>query len=199
MVSEFEQRSSSLYGVHLRGIEAQLPALEDVGNYLRDLVFLHDRLVLSQLRPRAGAEAYSFSFYSRYQRRELRESRPRLKSVVLGSPFELIVLLPAMLVAPRAVMAFTGLIRQLALVGPERALLQARAAVTREEAERRHVENGMLSRVASYIEDDPERLLLSDRAMQLVMRDASRLAKGPIYLDGVEEITSPENDDGALA
>ena len=185
--------SRSSFTVRLTGIERESPALEDIGNYLRDVVFLHDRLVLWQLY-REDAKYTPLQFYSRYGRKELLAWRPQSKALLLGSPFSLLVALPALAVAPAAVRAFADLLTRVSLLGPDRAHRQAETEILRQQAESQRIQNRLRSHIVDYLESDPQNLDLSESVKYLLRNDANRLIKGAIILESVAEESS--DDDG---
>lgn len=181
-------------GLLLRGDQQDSSSLEELANYLRDLVFLHDRLVLWELGYNSIAESHTYPFYSRYSRRELRELQLQVKRLGIGSPFELLVSFPAALVAPSAVAAFVLLIRQLAMLGPDRSHRQAEAELLLQQARRLELDNEAFARAADSLEDDQFHLGMSQTARDRAKSELKRLAKGPVLLREVQEVQLPDDD-----
>jgi hypothetical protein len=176
----------------LTGFESESPPLEEIANYLRDLVFLHDRLVLWQLH-REEANYSPLQFYGRYARRELQEWRPKTQALSVGSPFGLWLVLPAIVIASGAVRSFADVITRLSLLGPDRAYRQAETEILREQANSLRIQNRLRARVVEYLESDPHNLEFNEQVKSLLRNDADRLIKGAITLESVEEVGSDDN------
>jgi len=91
------------YEIVIRGAEEKNISVEEFANFLRDLVFLHDRVLMMASEDFSQTKiAYSF-FYTRNGRPIRKEQQLALVSLRKESPFEIVVLIgSAIAVAPAA-------------------------------------------------------------------------------------------------
>jgi hypothetical protein len=106
------------YEIVIRGAEEKDISVEEFANFLRDLVFLHDRLWMMASEHFSQTKiAYSF-FYTRNGRPIPKEQQLALVSLRKESPFEIVVLIgSAIAVAPAAWIFFRILRGTLLLPG----------------------------------------------------------------------------------
>jgi hypothetical protein len=128
------------YEVVLKGQSPKNLEVEELANYLRDLVFLHDRLVRMS-DPEYSIEKLSNSFfYVRGGRSVDTRFRLRLTHIRQESPFELGLLIGALLAAPAAGWGFFQIVRGCMLLRGDRRL------------QRQQVEQNEISRARQLME-----------------------------------------------
>ena len=97
--------------ISIRGIEGREIAVEDFANFLRDIVFLHDRIWMMSSRDYSESKlGYSF-FYTRNGRPIQQTQKLKLISVRMESPFDLVVNIPSALSYASAAWIFFRLLR----------------------------------------------------------------------------------------
>jgi len=157
----------------LRGTEAGPVELESYANFLRDLVFLHDRLWILASKEASYKLYYSSNFYTRGRRPVPGPERLQLVSAHVGSPFELRLNLNVGEWLEGAARAFTEILRSVATLP---------AHVEREE-----LHNRLVRAEVEYVE------------RQLQPRQASTEAvkrQPPVLLDDLRSLPGLQGDEG---
>ena len=99
----------------IRGTEAAELTVEEFASFLRDIVFLHDRLWLIESRTFREYDLRASFFYTRNGRPIPKDQRLELISVHKGSPFELRLRMHWVVGTATAAWLFFQLIRGIAL------------------------------------------------------------------------------------
>jgi hypothetical protein len=182
--------------IGVRGTEIRSVELEEYANFLRDIVFLHDRIwILSQNHKSAETLYYSNFFYTRGHRPVPTEQRLRLVSAVIGSPFDLNINVNFGKSFKQAAKAFVEILRGIATL-PEymkqeklrtRALRVAVHSLEREERATLH--NIIPSN--SAIRELPA---ISDEKLAPIVKDMLRLAESPLRIQTV--VAGPPEEGG---
>lgn len=97
--------------IQITGTEGKLVELEQVANFIRDLVFLHDRLWIVAAKDLREYKLDSGYFYMRYGRPVPKDQRLQLVSFSMGSPFSLVFLLAAAGVGASIALPYFKLLR----------------------------------------------------------------------------------------
>ncbi|HXN50427.1 MAG TPA: hypothetical protein VN943_00720 [Candidatus Acidoferrum sp.] len=130
----------------IRGTEGKDLRVEDFANFLRDLVFLHDRLWMM------GSEEYSESvlaksfFFTRHGRPIPKEQQLKLVSLRKESPFELVVLIGSAIVGAPAAWIYFRILRGALLLPGEVEKQDVEIEKGKSETQKLRLESIKLSR-----------------------------------------------------
>ena len=183
---------SSNSGLLIRGSETPDPTMEETGNLLRDITFLHDRLLVYGLNQSEFQNGITrpLSFYTRSSRGSVKAWSPIVKRLTLGSPFELVVVLPAISLALPLSYAFIRVMEGISMVGPNRSVVQAEANRREAVADRERAHAAYIRSLAKRAVDHAN--LPDDLSLQnVVAKDVERILKSPIDIDDVQQISVP--------
>jgi len=180
----------------LRGTEEASVLVEDYANFLRDLVFIHDRIwILASPDERFSKLYYSNWFYVRGQQRVPEKQMLELRSAQIGSPFELKVKLDFGDQLQKAARAFLDLLRGLITL-PEykkKEKLKNRllkAAVLKEEIEVQALKTSQDSRARTLLEELRSLPALQDQdwktKVHILQNDVQRLSESRLRITSVE-------------
>lgn len=171
----------------IRGTEIRSVELEEYANFLRDIVFLHDRIwILSHNHKSAETLYYSNFFYTRGRRPVPEEQRLRLLSAVIGSPFDLNINVNFGKSFDEAAKAFVEILRGIATLPEYMKQEKLRTRALRvgvrslEKVERATVHN--IIRSNSAVRELPA---ISDEKLAPIVKDALRLAESPLRIQTV--------------
>lgn len=180
----------------LRGSEADSIDLEDMANFFRDLVFIHDRIWLAESKITRKYDLSASFFYTRTGRPVPETNRLKLSSIRMASPWEMAIAIGSATAGGAAsAWMFFQIARGVLLLPGERRLQRLQ-----EEKLRRELANGTpqsLSPIDEYprsvdeviAEGVEEHLLLAEQAAvlePLIQKDVRRILKSPIKIEELE-------------
>jgi hypothetical protein len=174
------------YEVVLVGPETETMTVEDYANFLRDLVFLHDRLWIVASKERAAGYNLSAGwFYTRYGRPVPENQRLVLTSALKRSPFELGILIASAAEVGRVAWLFFQIIRGLLLLPGE----LEKQDLENEKLKHDNREDYLSSRASGPLDLRADLRDLAgteredaDTVLHLVQRDVERLKGGRLQI-----------------
>ncbi len=105
--------------IAVRGLEAEFVSVEDFANFLRDLVFLHDRIWIIASGREKEYDLKAGYFYTRYGRPVPADQRLQLVFARKGSPWEIGILIASAPIIAATAWGFVQAIRALILLPGE--------------------------------------------------------------------------------
>jgi hypothetical protein len=185
--------------IRLYGAKIDLPNVEQMANFMRDLVFLHDRLWLIENRSNSEFNPRASYFYTRYGRSVPERDRLKLISIRMESPWEMAVFIGSALAGTGATAwAFFQILRGALLLPGELRLQQMQELKAHHELQKLVAENasGHNSEPAAgnTIVSVIRALSLPEEkvgpAESLIQGDVRRLHESPLRLVEIEIIES---------
>lgn len=172
------------YEVALRGIEIGTVSLEEFANFLRDLVFLHDRLwIIASGRDRQYDLEASY-FYTRYGRPIPNEQKVLLLHLRRESPFEVGFVLQSAIYFGSAAWIFVQIIRGLRLLPGEAEKQQLEIEKLRDE--KRERSERIERAVREVTENLPSAPNSRETEIRLIRRDIERISANHLRITEVE-------------
>lgn len=195
----------------LRGSEADSIDLEDMANFLRDLVFIHDRIWLAESEANREYDLNASFFYTRTGRPVPEADRLKLSNIRMASPWEMAVVISSALTGAMATAwLFFQIARGVLLLPGERQLQQLNIAKLERDLEAGSPQprvrrpagdladgspqfptpvNEMRSVSQAIAESVEHHLILPERAEALapmVQKDVRRILKSRMRIEQVE-------------
>lgn len=175
----------------IRGAESSEITVEAFANFMRDLVFLHDRIWLISSEEYRNRSIKGTWFYSRYGRSIPESQQLRLAFVRKESPFELgIVLRTAAIAAPVAWIYFQLLRGALLFPGEIKNQQLQNTKLEYEIAEKKDAVASRARQAIAAVQDDLSEFVRSseepaDERLHLVERDVERLSESEVIVTDI--------------
>ncbi len=173
------------YEVVLRGIEVGKLSVEGFANFLRDLVFLHDRLWIiatgQELKP-------GMYFYSRYGRRVPADQRLELIFVRQGSPLEIGIIIRSAPFVVSAALAFVQIIRALRLLPGEKKKqdLEIEELEAKKSERQKQVDDAARVAFGELARNEDFRRPQPEMEIRVIRRDIERISENQLRITEIE-------------
>jgi hypothetical protein len=203
------QRDGQTRIIRIEGVEPTTIPLEEYANFLRDLVFIHDRLWLIGLKQDFPTRLYYSSFF--YVRDRPRVSHPlQLISTQIGSPFKLDVDVNVGDWFKGAASAFMEVLRGVATLPSYIEKAKQEVEQNKLKTRQMRVETQLSESVAREtklaIRDstaarsikalDPGDIVDWQARLAPLEKDIQRLSESPLKITKVDELSESTTDDG---
>ncbi len=180
------------YEIVLRGLEAETLAVEEFANFLRDLVFLHDRVWIMASKEHLEYDLAAGYFYTRYGKPIPEGQRLQLTYIKKESPYEVGMIISSASLAAGAAWLFFQIVRGVLLLPGEIRKQRLEESKLRKELGSRPQEvSAERERVLREVDEELKALPGSqgDRVeenLRLIHRDIERISENRMRITEVE-------------